>query len=221
MGASDPGKHYGRPRWARPGLFAGPAGRARRRNCAAQILGRQHPVAACDRTISILTSENWTPQNGRRPMHKIKLMVILLAFLCSLPLVPAQAQPLRAFVSAHGVDTNPCSFAAPCRTFQHAHDILASGGEIDVLDPAGYGPLNISKSISIQGHGYAGLSVASGNAITITAAGINVNVRGLLMDGVGTGAIGISDSFGAKINIEDSLIRNFTTRGIDIFPPIA
>src|SRR5262249_46634817 len=166
------------------------------------------------------TSESCTPQNGRRPVCKIKLMVILLAFLCSLPLLPAQAQPLRAFVSAHGADSNPSSFAAPWRTFQHAPNILAGGGEIDVLDPAGYGALTISKSISIQGHGYSGISVTSGNAITITAAGINVNLRGLLIDGLGTGSIGISDSFGANIDLQDSVIRNFSTRAIDIFPPL-
>ena len=50
----------------------------------------------------------------------------------------------RVFVAAQGSDSNPCTFAAPCRTFQHAHDVLAANGEIDVLDPAGYGALTIS-----------------------------------------------------------------------------
>ena len=31
-------------------------------------------------------------------------------------------------------------------------------GEIDVLDPAGYGTLTITKAISIQGHGFAALA---------------------------------------------------------------
>src|SRR5262245_52213473 len=82
---------------------------------------------------------------------------------------PAQAQPARVFVAAQGLDSNPCSFAAPCRTFQHAHDVVASGGDIDVLDPAGYGSVSISKSISIQGHGFAGISAPSGDAIAISA----------------------------------------------------
>ena len=60
----------------------------------------------------------------------------------------AQAQT-RVFVAAQGSDSNPCTFAAPCRTFQHAHDMVAAGGEIDVLDPAGYGAVIITKSISI------------------------------------------------------------------------
>ena len=61
---------------------------------------------------------------------------------------PAQAAS-RVFVSAVGADMNDCSFAHPCRTFQHAHNVVAAGGEIDVLDPAGYGAVNITKSISI------------------------------------------------------------------------
>src|SRR5215471_18886117 len=87
----------------------------------------------------------------------------LLAFM----LIPnaAQAQPTRVFVAAQGSDGNPCTFALPCRTFQHAHDVVAAKGEIDVLDPAGYGSLTITKAISIQGHGFAGLAVTSGDGI--------------------------------------------------------
>ena len=61
---------------------------------------------------------------------------------------PTLAQT-RVFVAAQGADSNPCTFAMPCRTFQHAHDVVAPNGEIDVLDPAGYGALVITKSISI------------------------------------------------------------------------
>src|SRR5215510_642454 len=98
---------------------------------------------------------------------------------------PAQAQPTRVFVAAQGSDSNPCTFALPCRTFQHAHDVVAAKGEIDVLDPAGYGALSITKAISIQGHGFAGLAVTSGNGISISAgANDKINLRGLLIDGV-------------------------------------
>src|SRR5262245_29065129 len=82
----------------------------------------------------------------------------------------AYAQPARVFVAAQGSDSNACTFAAPCRTFQKAHDTVAANGEIDVLDPAGYGTLNITKSISVQGHDFAGMTVPSGSTgITITA----------------------------------------------------
>src|SRR5262245_22076997 len=101
------------------------------------------------------------------------LKITLSAFAASLLALslipnPAQAQPARVFVAAQGSDSNPCTFAQPCRTFQKAHDTVAARGEIDVLDPAGYGTVTITKAISIQGHGFAGIGVASGaNWITI------------------------------------------------------
>jgi len=124
---------------------------------------------------------------------------------------PAQAQPMRVFVAAQGSDGNPCTFALPCRTFQHAHDVVAAGGEIDVLDPAGYGTLAINKAISIQGHGFAGIAApGNANGIVINAgAGDRINLRGLLIDGVGSGADGIRFQAGGSLNIQDSLIRNF------------
>jgi hypothetical protein len=84
--------------------------------------------------------------------------------IAALQTAPAQAQ-MRVFVAAQGSDANPCTFGAPCRTFQHAHDVVAAGGEIDVLDPAGYGAVSITKAISIQGHGFAGISVGVSGAL--------------------------------------------------------
>ena len=66
-----------------------------------------------------------------------------LALAVSLPAVSAQAQAPRTFVSAAGSDSNPCSFAAPCRHFQTAVNATIEGGEVDALDPAGYGPITI------------------------------------------------------------------------------
>src|SRR5262245_62815504 len=102
----------------------------------------------------------------------------------------ASAQPTRVFVAAQGSATNACTFAAPCRTFQKAHDTLAAGGEINVLDPAGYGSVGINKSISIQGHGFAGISATSGAiGITIDAgASDKINLNGLIIEGAGVGA---------------------------------
>src|SRR5262245_18381483 len=153
-------------------------------------------------------------------MLRIVLSAIA-ASLLALILIPdaAQAQPTRVFVAAQGLDTNPCTFAQPCRTFQKGHDTVAGRGEIDVLDPAGYGALIISKAISIQGHGFAGLAVPSGNGITINAgAGDKINLRGLLLDGVGTGSIGVLFNTGGSLNIQECLIRNFGNYGI-VFQP--
>jgi hypothetical protein len=151
-------------------------------------------------------------------MNKIAYLLTLFvgALICALYADPAQAQ--RVFVSATGSDGNPCTFASPCRTFQHAHDTVAANGEIDVLDPAGYGSLTITKAISIQGHGFSGISAASGNAITINAGvGDKVSLRGLLIDGVGAGSSGIVFQAGSSLEVQESVIRHFTGDGIDFF----
>src|SRR5262245_38985605 len=133
-----------------------------------------------------------------------------IAVLCAFGVAPAQAQPTRVFVAAQGLDSNPCTFVAPCRSFQKAHDTVAAGGEIDVLDPAGYGAVTISKAISIQGHGFAGITITGiGNsAITVAApSGAHVSMRGLLIDGAGSGQRGILFNSGASLDLQDSVIR--------------
>src|SRR5262245_62930525 len=76
----------------------------------------------------------------------------------------AQALNTRSFISANGLDTNTCTRTAPCRTLQKAHDSTNPGGEVNMLDPAGYGTVVISKAISIvnDGVGSAGILVPNG-----------------------------------------------------------
>jgi hypothetical protein len=130
---------------------------------------------------------------------------------------PALAQS-RVFVAAQGADANPCTFAFPCRTFQHAHDVATANGEIDVLDPAGYGPVTINKAISIQTHGFAGITVTSGDAITINAGPSDtVNLRGLLLDGGGSGHYGIHVGSAWSVQMQDCVARGFLF-GLVILP---
>jgi hypothetical protein len=99
---------------------------------------------------------------------------------CGLSAVPAHAAN-QTWVSGKGTDAGGCPVTAPCRTFAFALTQTAVGGEIDVLDPAGYGPVTITKSISIvnDGVGVAAIGVESGNAITINAgAHDSVHLRG-------------------------------------------
>jgi hypothetical protein len=137
------------------------------------------------------------------------------AFLLTL-VVTALATPVnaqqRVFVSGLGLDTNPCTVTQPCRTFQHAHDIAAVSGEIDVLDPAGYGPLVITHGISIQAHGFSGITQTAlgGFAITINVTtGDPVSLNGLLLDGGGTGTTGIVINTGPSVQILNSVVRHF------------
>ena len=123
------------------------------------------------------------------------------------PLAQAAA-PARVFVSAFGADANDCSLPRPCRTFQHAHDVVAAGGEIDVLDPAGYGSVGISKSITIQGHGFSGITVTGGDAISIIAPETaNVNLSGQLIEGSNAGQFGIAVTTVGSLTITNSTVR--------------
>jgi hypothetical protein len=148
-------------------------------------------------------------------LYRTLIAAALLA-IAALQASPAMAQ--RAFVAAQGSDANPCTFAAPCRTFQHAHDTVAAGGEIDVLDPAGYGQLTITKSLSIQGHGFAAVGVAfEGTGIVVNAAATDViHLNGLLIEGNGAGSIGITFLAGKSLIVENSVVHNLTGAGIQL-----
>jgi len=74
----------------------------------------------------------------------------------------AQAQATRTWVSGVGDDVNPCSRTAPCKTWAGAISKTAEGGEIDALDPGGYGTLTITKSITINGRGTNASALSSG-----------------------------------------------------------
>ena len=150
--------------------------------------------------------------------HALFTLAVALVSAAAVPATPAQAQT-RVFVAAQGLDTNPCTFAQPCRTFQHAHDVLAPNGEIDVLDPAGYGAVNITKSISIQGHGFSGITVTAGNAISVNApADAIINLSGLIIEGAGAGLNGIQFNTGKSLTIENCVIRRVTQYAIEFAP---
>src|SRR5215472_10040235 len=141
----------------------------------------------------------------------------------ALSITSAQAQnAVRTFVSAAtGSDGNPCSRTAPCRSFQHAHDVTNAGGEINTLDPGGYGTVTITKSISIvSGLGEAGVLVPSGGYGIIINAGANdtVNLRGLIIEGGGVGVTGIGLIQAKSLVIENCVVRNLTSSGIALAP---
>ena len=127
---------------------------------------------------------------------------------------PAYAQATRTWVSGVGDDANPCSRTAPCKTFAGAISKTASGGEIDVLDPGGFGAVTITKSITIDGNGMFGSILASGtNGVIINGAGIEVTLRNLSINGAGTtpGIIGVRIIAASKVFIEQSVIFGFKT----------
>src|SRR5499425_2156218 len=85
----------------------------------------------------------------------------------------AQAQASRTWVSGVGDDANPCSRTAPCKTWAGAISKTAVGGEIDALDPGGFGALTITKALTLDGGGgqVASTLVAGTNGIVVQAGG--------------------------------------------------
>src|SRR5213078_1342110 len=115
----------------------------------------------------------------------------LVVLLVAAPQV-ASAQATRTWVSGVGDDANPCSRTAPCKTFAGAISKTAASGEINVLDPGGFGGVPITKSITIDGGGFiAGVLVSGTNAIIVNA-GVNdkVTLRNLNINGLNTGLDG-------------------------------
>src|SRR3954453_20841132 len=106
--------------------------------------------------------------------------------------VPSSAlgQATRTWVSGVGDDANPCSRTAPCKTFAGAISKTANGGEINCLDPGGFGGVTIGKSLTIKCHyTEGGVLVAGTNAIVVNATATDkVTLKGLDINGTGVGA---------------------------------
>jgi hypothetical protein len=143
-------------------------------------------------------------------------MFALLAIFV-LASAPAQAQATRTWVSGVGDDANPCSRTAPCKTFAGAISKTAVGGEINVLDPGGFGAVTITKAITISSSSdEAGVLVSGTNGIIVQVAnaGDNVILRGLDIEGLGTGINGVLVNTGGNVTVENCMIDHFTTSGI-------
>jgi hypothetical protein len=147
---------------------------------------------------------------------KIRSIAFAVAMLAALP--AAHAQATRTWVSGFGDNANPCTQTAPCRTFAEAILKTAAGGEISVLDPGGFGPVTITKSITINGDGtLAGITAAGTTGIVVNAgANDKVVLRNLSINGAGTGVSGIQFLTGKQLHVDNVTIQGFTNRGIDV-----
>jgi hypothetical protein len=140
-----------------------------------------------------------------------------------LPAAPAHAQATRTWVSGVGDDANPCSRTAPCKTFAGAISKTAAGGEINCLDPGGFGAVTITKSMTIDCHEVFGSVLVSGtNGINIvsdnTAAPVvrlrNLNVNGITGAGLNGIRITGATTSNTTVVLEDVMVDGFSQRGI-------
>ncbi|HEX3466665.1 MAG TPA: right-handed parallel beta-helix repeat-containing protein [Candidatus Elarobacter sp.] len=134
----------------------------------------------------------------------------------------AQAQATRTWVSGVGDDANPCSRTAPCKTFAGAISKTANCGEMDALDPGGFGTVTITKSMTIDGGGGQAASIlAAGvpgisivNSDTVCRAVIirNLRITGGNSTSLGTIGINITSSQAGAVSIENVQIDEFSSQ---------
>jgi hypothetical protein len=154
---------------------------------------------------------------GKKNAFWISVPAIALFLLAS---QAAHGQSTRTWVSVNGSDGNDCSRPTPCRTLSSALARSSSGGEIDVLDSGDFGTVTLNKTITVLSPGVlGGIQASSGTAITINAgANDKVVLRGLTIDGLGTGLDGISFVAGGNLYIENCTVNNFSRYGVDFVP---
>jgi len=108
-----------------------------------------------------------------KPLASFVFLLGAALLISAIPIAPVQAQATRTWVSGVGDDANPCSRIAPCKTFAGAISKTLAGGEIDCLDPGGFGAVTITKSITIDcGAGQVGSILAAGTSSPLTKSGL-------------------------------------------------
>jgi hypothetical protein len=156
----------------------------------------------------------------------LALLGLTSAFFISA--APANAQATRTWVSGVGDDVNPCSRTAPCKTFAGAISKTAAGGEINCLDPGGFGTVTITKSMTIDCIGTDGSILAAGtngvnvnDSATATPGTIVVNLKNLSIQGAGSGLVGVNFTSGFSLHLDNVTIENFnsgTAAGVRFAP---
>ncbi len=162
-------------------------------------------------------------------MNKLRYTLFVLPTIAiTLTISSAVQAQTRTWVSGVGDDFNPCSRTAPCKTFAGALSKTAAGGEIDALDPGGFGAVSPNKSITIdgtQGAGFGSILASSTTGVTIndgltaTPNTIVVTLRNLSINGGGTGLRGVRFISGKSVSLENCVIFDFKGspgHGVDI-----
>ena len=168
-----------------------------------------------------------------RRLMTLPLFALVLSLLSTAACAVA---PQRTFVASNGVDSNPCSLASPCRGFQAAINAVAAGGEVVAIDTAGYGTMEIHKSVTVivPSGVHAGLSPTTGiplpgypgqtgvvlidiqNTDVVILRGLNINQQGAV-----TGGIEWISTQGGTVFVENVVVNGFPKEGLYVQAPAA
>jgi hypothetical protein len=144
-------------------------------------------------------------RRGASTMNKLTIAVATMILAGPL----AFAQNTRSWVASTGSDSNPCTRAQPCATFQGALGKTSANGEIDVVDAGDYGSLTIGTGVTIDGGGMGRISQtpeAFVAAVYILNATGPVTLRNLSIQGL-TAGINAYNSFIRVGNVKVSSLQ--------------
>jgi len=150
-------------------------------------------------------------------MRQTRTALLVVALLVT---VPAWGTVQRTFVSRNGLDTNTCAIDQPCRSFTAAILQTNANGEVVVNDSAGYGPVTITQAVAIISPlgVHAGISVFSGDGVTINAGSSDVVVlRNLYINSQG-GSNGVTLNTAHKLYLEHCVVSGFSSNDINLVP---
>jgi hypothetical protein len=131
----------------------------------------------------------------------------------SLPAFPSS----HTWISGSGSDSNPCTFASPCATFQGALANTSAGGMITVKDAGDFGAVTINQSVTIDGNNLGSITYAgssSGSVISVTASSANVTLQNLTINGMSVTGYGIDIGNSGTVIVDHCRIMNVTANGI-------
>ena len=150
------------------------------------------------------------------------------------------AVPSPAFVDAKGgADSGTCPITSPCLTLNYALSKITAGGQVVVLTPAAFGPINLTGSVTITGTapddavriiadssaapGCIGTSAGScgtnSNYAVQIAAGVNdiVQIKHVRMEAGSSGGIGaLLFSSGGQIQLSNDVFVGNSTANFPI-----
>jgi hypothetical protein len=156
-------------------------------------------------------------------MSRWKCVVFAEVALLIMIAIPASALNQRSFVASNGSDVNPCSRDLPCRNFAAAVMQTLVNGEVVAIDSAGYGPFTITKGVTIVAPMgvHAGISVSTGDGVTVNAGTDVVILRNLYINSVGPSAVnGITLTSASDLHVESCVVSGFSNNDIRIHPAV-
>jgi hypothetical protein len=120
----------------------------------------------------------------------------------------------HTWVSGSGSDTNPCTFASPCLTFQGALSNTSAGGLITAKDAGDFGQVSISKSVTIDGSNLGSITISGNNDAIYITTSVNVTLRNLTINGLGSLFYGIYDRDGGTLIVNNCDLENIAFAGV-------